>query len=154
MAGAVFSLELPIHDEDDDDAQQFSAIDVACPIGQQLIGALFGFLLAYIGFLIVGESKVVLSVLLAFGTSFGTLAAAVTDPFDIFLIELLAHFSIAGVLCLLSFYVLGCGSMLLLILVSVLVSGMLSAVRSFCQLFGYFKIKARNVPRANERFHV
>lgn len=145
---------LPNHYEEDESDTTSLASDIACPLGQQLIGALFGFLLAYIGLLSYGPLLLPLSGLLATGTSFGTLAAAVSNPFDIIFKEFLAIFLIAEILCLGFFSVIGLGSLPSLLLASIVVSGASSTARSTLQLFGFFKMNGRNILRTSEKLRV
>ena len=139
--------------EDESDTTSL-ALDVACPLGQQLIGALFGFILAYIGVLCSGPSVALISGLLAIGTSFGTLAAAVANPFDVVFKEFLAIFLIAETLCLVCFLVVGCEHLISLLVVSTFVSVVSSTARSALQLFGIFKLKGRDMIRTSEKLRV
>ena len=146
--------ELSNYIGDDEGDTTSLALDVACPLGQQLIGALLGFLLAYIGILCSGPSIALISGLLAVGTSFGTLAAAVTNPFDVLFKEFLAIFLIAVVLCLVCFLVIGCEHLISLLVVSTFVSVSSSTARSALQLSGFFKLKGRDIMRTSDKLRV
>ena len=146
-------LSLPPYQEDDE-VDTSSALDVACPVGQQLIGALFGFLTAYIGLLCCGNSKIVLSLLLSVGASFGTLAAAVYNPFDIALRDFLPIFLTAEIICMAIFSIVDCGSMPTLLVTSMLVSFVSSNVRFMFRMCGFIELKGKNIPRTSERLRV
>lgn len=133
--------QLPSYPVDDFDAADSSSsiIDTACPIGQQLIGLLCGFLLAYISLLSFGNLKFVVSCFLAIGSSFGSLAAAVSSPLDISCREFLIVFAINEMLCLTSFSVFDCGSMATVLSVSVFVAGVSFPLRQVLYLIGFLE---------------
>lgn len=105
-------------------------LDVACPLGQQLIGAIFGFLLGFLSLLLIGESRWIISLSISFGTTFGTLASRVSSPIYVIFKEFCTVFVMAEFFCLLSFVFISCGSMLGLLITSIFVASASSTLRS------------------------
>lgn len=114
-------------------------IDAACPIGQQLIGMLLGFLLAVIGLLLFGNLKIMVSGCLAIGSSFGSLAAGVSNPLEISCREFLLVFAINSLLSLASFSVFDHGTMATVFFVSLLVAGVSFPIRQVLFFTGFFE---------------
>ena len=131
---------------DDVEANDAASVitDAACPIGQQLIGMLFGFLLAVISLLSFGNLKIMVSCCLAIGSSFGSLAAAVSNPLEISCREFLMVFAINEMLCIASFSVFDCGSMATVFFVSVFVAGVSFPLRQVLYFIGF--IERERVP--------
>lgn len=117
------------------------AEDFACPIGQQLIGVLLGFLLAYVAFLCEGANVVIISCALAIGSTFGSLAAAVSNPVDITAREFSTIFIISMIICCVCFTIFGAGNMLGILAVSVFNSAISLSIRSFLHYSGLIEKK-------------
>ena len=133
-------------EEGEDDSDSTLVDDVVCPIGQQLIGILLGALLAYICLLIFGNSILILSFSLSIGSSFGLLAAAVTYPTDILFRDFLIILSIDESLSLLCLTLIGCESLLSVVVLSTIVTAVSSLVWKFLLLTGTV-IRVKNVSR-------
>ena len=130
-ASATFDVD----DEGDGDVSVVTE-DFACPVGQQLIGVLFGFLLAYIAFLCFGPVFVTICCALSIGSTFGSLAAAVSNPLDITAREFTTFFIINMTLCVVSFTISGVGNMLGILAVSAFNGAISPSVRSFLHYSG------------------
>jgi hypothetical protein len=120
--------------------QDSSNLDVACPLGQQLIGAIFGFLLGFLSLLLIGESRWIISLSVSFGTTFGTLASRVSNPIDVIFKEFCTVFAMAEFFCLMSFIFISCESMFGLLIVSFFVAIASSTIRSLF-FMGYAPMK-------------
>jgi hypothetical protein len=133
--------QLPSCSYDDIEANDASSVitDAACPIGQQLIGVLFGFLMAVIGLLLFGNLKIMVSCCLAAGSAFGSLAAAISNPLEISYREFLVVFTINEMLSLASFSVFDCGSMATVFFVSLFVAGVSSPLRQVLHFTGFLE---------------
>ena len=112
------------------------ADDVVCPIGQQLIGILLSALLTYICLLCIGNSILILSFSLSVGSSFGLLAAAVTNPTDIFLKDFLIVLAINESLSALSLTFIECQSLLRILILATIVTVISSTAWKFLLLTG------------------
>ena len=110
--------------------------DVVCPIGQQLIGILLGALLTYISLLSFGNSILILSLSLSIGSSFGFLAAAVTNPTYILFKDFLFVLAIDESLSLLCLTFIKCESLLTIIVLSTIVTAVSSTIWKFLLLTG------------------
>ena len=132
-ASATFNVD---GEGEDDGDESIVAEDFACPIGQQLIGVLFGFLLAYIAFLCFGPTFVTICCALSTGSTFGSLAAAVSNPVDISAREFTIIFTINMILCAVCFTISGTENMLGILAVSVFNGAISPSIRSFLHYSG------------------
>jgi hypothetical protein len=134
---------------DDIEANDAASViaDAACPIGQQLIGMLFGFLMAVICLLSFGNLKITVSCCLAIGSSFGSLAAAISNPLEISCREFLIIFTINEMLCLASFSVFDCGSIATVFFVSLFVAGVSSPLRQVLHFAGVLEMERAKTTR-------
>lgn len=123
-------------EEGEDESESAIVDDVVCPVGQQLIGILLGALLSYICLLSFGNSILILSLSLSIGSTFGLLAAAVTNPTDIFLKDFLIILAINESLSVLCLTFIECDSLLRILILATIVTVISSTMWRFLLLTG------------------
>jgi hypothetical protein len=132
------------HLEDPDEVP----FDPPCPFGQQLLGAMFGCVMAYVADLML-SSPLLTAFSLALGVTFGILGSAVSQPWLIKANEFLALSAVCFLISYILYLILGSVGLFGILLEALFISNLAAAVKTAFLALGVFHVDRQSLAACN-----